>query len=60
VEGPQRRVASTPVGGTTIRWREHRPRPGCDLQTLGSLPGEGYSDLRDWDPGCLAVKENGW
>jgi len=29
------------------------------VQTLGSLPGEGYSDLRDWDPGCLAVKENG-
>jgi hypothetical protein len=26
---------------------------------LESLPGNAESDLRDWEPGYLAVKENG-
>jgi hypothetical protein len=28
-------------------------------QALESLPRHGDRDLRDWDPGYLAVKENG-
>jgi hypothetical protein len=28
-------------------------------QALESLPRNGDRDLRDWDPGYLAVKENG-
>jgi hypothetical protein len=34
------------------------PTAGDELKSVDALPGNADSDLRDWDPGYPAVKEN--